>query len=275
MPAFATMAPTKPLGLTITPATVQITVDPGTPATRALTVTNNTKNAVTVSLVAEQFNVTDVDYDYSFSAPTDVTKWVSFNTNNFILGASQSQQVVYTLAAPKTAEPGGKYLSLFAQTSQGQASGITTVSRVGELLYITVAGKASQTGSLDKLTTPRFISQNTKWQALISDKGTLHFDSRWRVTLQSVFGGVVTATTGDSLILPKTTKAVNGDMPLPEGPGIYKATFTIGLGDTPAAGGSIYVFYIPMWLRWALLGIAASLVGILLRWLVPRYKRRS
>jgi uncharacterized membrane protein len=62
---------------------------------------------MTVNLEAEEFKVTDKDYDYEFIADTEVSKWATFQLSEVVLKAGESQKIKYTVGVPLTAEPGG------------------------------------------------------------------------------------------------------------------------------------------------------------------------
>jgi hypothetical protein len=241
---------TKSKGLTISPLRSELSIEPGTSIDGVLTVTNSTNNPMTVDLSAEEFSVINQQYDYAFTTESDVTKWVSFNTKEFILTKSESKNISYRVSVPLSTEPGGRYVSLLASTDAGLSqNGVQSFQRIASLLYITVSGDITRAGNLISLSTPWFISGESVWSTAIQNTGTTHFRSRYNVQIKNLLGsGVVADMSGDALILPGTVRLVSDVLPSPTFPGIYKAIYTIGLGDTPAKTETRLVLFLPPWI---------------------------
>jgi len=234
-------------GLTLSPLRSELEIAQGTLLDGTLIVTNSTDKVMTVSLSAEEFNVTNQQYDYAFTAESDVTKWVNFSSTKVDLAAGESQTISFAVGVPLTAEPGGRYISLFASTDAAiQDGGVSSRQRIASLLYVTVTGDVSRAGHLVSLSSPWAVGGNSRWSIAVQNTGTTHFRSRYNVKVQNVVGhAFVASMTGDALILPGTVRAVSDILPLPQLPGLYKYLYTIGLGDTPATVETRYVLYMP------------------------------
>jgi hypothetical protein len=246
-PASATqIAPsTTPKGLSISPIRTEFDITPGTSYSGDLRISNNTANALVVSLDAEQFNVINSQYDYSFDPTSNLVHWVTFAPSKLTLVPTSYETVHYTIAAPLNAEPHGEYISLFA--SAQTPSDPLTNERVASLLYVTVNGAVTRTGEVISINNPWLTTGSVKWAAQIRNKGTVHFRSLYSTTIHTVFGGQVNSpTNSNTLILPGTIRDVAGSSSMPQLPGIYKITYAFGLGDTPAASVTHYFLYTPL-----------------------------
>ncbi|MEP7204648.1 MAG: hypothetical protein ABI716_00445 [Candidatus Saccharibacteria bacterium] len=234
-------------GLTVSPLRSELEIAPGTSLDGGLMVTNSTDKPMKVSLNAEEFSVINQQYDYAFTEESGVASWVTFASNEVSLAAGESQKVLYRVGAPLSAEPGGRYISLFAATdSQSQSEGISSRQRIASLLYITVNGDVSRIGQLVSLSSPWVINGDSRWSVVLRNSGTTHFRSRYSAQLQNLLNHNIDASmSGDALILPGTVRAVTGALPAPKLPGFYKAIYTIGLGDTPAKIETRIVLYMP------------------------------
>ncbi len=241
-------------GLTVSPLRSELSVAPGTSDSGVLTVTNKSSQPMNVSLNAEEFKVIDQQYDYAFTKESAVAKWVTFERSDLSLKAGETSQVSYQLSAPLDAEPGGRYISLFASTDTGPSDGVVgSRQRIASLLYITVLGDVTRAGRLISLTSPWAVSGDNDWSVAIQNSGTTHFRSRYTVNVSNVFGqNVGIGSSGDALILPGTIRLISDNLPLPPFPGVYKYVYVIGLGDTPAVTETRLVLYIP---------IAAMIIG--------------
>lgn len=258
--AQAKTTATKPKGLTLSPLRSELDIAPGMSLDGMLTVTNSTDKPMKVSFNAEEFSVINRQYDYAFTTESDVTKWVTFSTAEVNLKAGDSKKISYSLGVPLTAEPGGRYISLFAGTdTETQDGGVISRQRIASLLYITVLGDVTRAGHLVSLASPWAIGGKSMWSVALQNTGSTHFRSRYNVSVRSVLGGTVVATaTGDALILPGTVRVVSDVLPAPQLPGLYKVIYTIGLGDTPATVETRWVIYMPP------VAIAVSAVAIVL-----------
>lgn len=255
-------------GLTLSPLRSELNIAPGTSLDGKLTVTNSTDKPMSVQLDAEEFKVIDQQYDYAFTEDSDTAKWVSFTPVEADLTTGQSKVISFRVGVPLSAEPGGRYISLFASTDTGTTGGSTSSrQRVGSLLYITVLGDVTRNGNLMSLTSPWAIGGGSMWSMALQNTGTTHFRSQYTVQVQKIIGGgTVASLSGDVLILPGTVRTVPDKIPLPQLPGIYKVVYTIGLGDKPSAVETRWVIYAPLW---AIIAIAIIVAG-LIWWLRKR-----
>lgn len=238
---------TDTVGLTLSPLRTELDIVPGTSESRLLSLTNNEDAAMTVSMTVEEFSVINPQYDYAFNLETEVLEWVTFSQNAIVLEPGETKEVTYTVGVPINAEPGGRYLSMFATTTTNDAtSAVASRQRIASLLYITVLGDITRSGGLVSLGAPWFVTGPTQWRATVQNTGTTHYRSRYNVVIQDLFGNTQeTNIVGESLILPGTVRLITDDVPLPKFPGVYKLTYTIGLGDTPAKQESRYLIYLP------------------------------
>ena len=234
-------------GLGLSPLRSELELTPGTSLDGTLTVTNATSTSMVVDLTAEEFSVINQQYDYAFTQESALAKWVTFSPAEATLSAGESKTVLFTAGVPLTAEPGGRYIGLFASTGTAISDGgIGSRQRIASLLYITVTGDVSRAGHLISLSSPWAVSGQSAWSVAVQNTGTTHFRSRYNVSVQNVVGhAVVASMTGDALILPSTVRAVSDTLPLPQFPGLYKYIYTIGLGDTPATVETRFVLYMP------------------------------
>jgi len=259
-------------GLTLSPLRSEIETAPGTSIEGFLTVTNSTKKPMDVAINAEAFSIINQQYDYAFTAESRINKWVTFSPNEITIGPGKNQKIQYNIGVPLSAEPGGRYISLFASTSASSQDGVVqSRQRIASLIYITVTGDVSRDGHLVSLTSPWGVfSDKSDWSLALQNTGTTHFRSRYNVKLQNILWGTAASSmSGDKLVLPGTVRAVSDKLPLPQWPGVYKIVYTIGLGDTPAVSETRLMLYLPP------LAILSSVATIVIIVLAFRFRRKS
>ena len=196
--------------LLITPLRNELVVDAGTAYKGSVTVRNTGTSSLTIKLDAQAFDVINQNYDYVFKPKSPVNDWVNFAQPSFILNAGQSYIINYLLSVPIGAEPGGKYISIFASTQPSPANGITSVDRVGSLIYLTVPGAITKTGQLLSLRSPFIMTDQVSWSATIRNSGTAHFRNNYEARLTTLCNSDVTTTQNSALILPMSVRLVQG-----------------------------------------------------------------
>ena len=234
-------------GLAISPIRTEIEVDPGKLYEQKLQLSNYSKKPITVRLSAQEFNVTDRQYDYEFKADSGISKWISFAASSIVLEPEKSKLVTYELHVPIDAEPGGHYLSLFVTNDTQTAPGeIRTQQRIGSLLYITVKGEVTRIGSLKYLESPFIFDGLQPWTMVVANTGTTHFRSKYSASIRNIFDNhEVAAASSDALVLPQTERKILASMPLLKYVGVYKVVHTVGLGDSPAAKREYIIVFVP------------------------------
>ncbi len=245
VPVDAVSTPDRRLG--ISPLRNELTITPGTSFDGKLTLTNSGQESLAVTMNAEVFSVINEAYDYSFNPSGKEVAWVTFGRKQVTVAAGTSETVSYKIAVPLDAEPGGRYLSLFASSQTNVATtGVTAINRVASLLYITVAGNVTRTGTLLSLNSPFLTFEDPTWTATVQNSGTTHFHSIYSVSVTPVFGGAsVKSAQGDSLILPSSIRLLSQSIPRPDILGIYRLDYTVGLGDVAAYQATKWMLYVP------------------------------
>jgi hypothetical protein len=234
-------------GLTVSPIRTELDAAPGTSQDKILTLTNNNDRPITVHLSVEEFSVINQQYDYAFNVETELTTWVTFTPDTLELAVGETKQATFRVGVPINAEPGGRYISMFASTNAGSSNdGALSRQRIASLIYINVLGDVSRSGTLVSLNTPWLITGPTKWTASLQNTGSTHYRSRYNVTTQPLIGNdTISRSEGDALIMPGTVRSISDELPMPQLPGIYKVVYVIGLGDTPAVTQTRYMVYLP------------------------------
>lgn len=242
------------IGLTISPLRSEINISPGTALDGILNITNYSEKPMSVGLSAEEFKVIDKKYDYGFMVKTDTSGWLSFSNDSITLDPRQSKKVNYRVNVPLSAEPGGKYISLFATTAvEGEDQANNSQQRVASLLYISVntdiLGAVSGVGKVISLSSPWLIVDGGTWIVEMQNTGKAHFRSDYSVKIYDLLNReVAKANSGSSLILPNTIREIIGNVPNINFPGLYKIKYSFGLNNSRAANYEYYILYMPIWL---------------------------
>ncbi|HUC20663.1 MAG TPA: hypothetical protein VMR98_04175 [Candidatus Polarisedimenticolaceae bacterium] len=162
-------------GLTISPPTYELNVNPGDTLQNTIRVTNDSENAVTLQVSAQDFKVGGTEGSVSVldsaADPAAFSKWFHFPTSQLQLAPKASALVPFTIAVPKKAEPGGHFATvLFSPvvTANATSTGARVVQRVGSLILMRVSGAVKEQGSIEAFHTKTFKGS---WQAVTGSDG--------------------------------------------------------------------------------------------------------
>jgi hypothetical protein len=243
------ITPNNLKGLTLSPLRTELALAPGTSLDDSLEITNSTDKPMTVNFSAEEFSVINQQYDYAFTQDSDVTKWVKFTSSEVNLAAGDSQKVAYSVGLPLSAEPGGRYISLFASTSANTVdSSIASRQRVASLLYITVEGNVTRKGEILSISSPSITASGVEQISFqLRNSGSTHYRNKYELKVASLFGSIEQSISGNALILPGSVRRITEQLPMPFWPGVYKLQMQIGLGDNPLHAEERLIIYIPVW----------------------------
>ncbi len=233
--------------ISIAPLRQEITITPGQAFNSRLVVQNPSKNATTVTLSAEAFGIINEDYDYSFSKLEEVGKWLSFGSPQLILKPGESKSSSYILSVPNNAEPGEKYIAIFASV-KNKSNIVTSIDRVGLLLYTTIAGNVTHKGEVLTSKIPTFsFDRQVSWGLRVHSTGSAHFRSKVVATVSDIFNHSISTSISEHLILPNTIRRLDNNIGIGGLPGIYKVKLLVGQGDDPAYKKTKWIIYFPLW----------------------------
>lgn len=246
-------------GLLVTPPRQYLTVEPGKPTQSSFVVANLTDHDIDVTLSVEQFSVANYTYDYKFEQPKE--DWIKLEQTKVSLKKTESKTVNYTVLAPEGARPGGHYFTIFSSVNIAQDKQI----RAATVLYVTANGALTKSSNITEDALPwitfggdvpiRFDVQNT---------GNTHFLIYISGVLRG-WGPTESSSEAAHVLLPDTTRRVEGKLPAPFVPGLYQAVYGYRDEDGKDVRKSQYILYAPLW-TWVLMaGVVWLIVAIVRR----------
>lgn len=270
----------KEQGIKVAPLRTLVAHNPGNTSSTKIKITNETNHPAIVELTAENFNVTNEQYDYSFNLGESAT-WVRFVDQEITLKSGETKEVGYSLALPANATPGGYYIALVATNKEPESTvNINEVERVASLIYLEVVGDIVREGQMLSVDMPWFTSTgHVETSVRIANQGNIHQDSRvgveyypWPLKNSSHIQQL------RALTLPNTTRQLSGTLSLGNIPGIYKLTFTYSPPQGSTQVQKLTIIYCPPWallLLITLLGISIYKIYKLSNKLLHKIKQRA
>lgn len=154
LPGLSALAQT---GVGVSPPRVELTVQPGGEVTQTVMVDNPSQfGALDVhAYFSDAFLLPDGEVIYTEAGdnPRSTAPWTAVTPLTFELLPARNEAVRYTVSVPQGTEPGTYWSVLFFESrpptvgAQPEGFGVTTVVRVGHIIYVTV-GQPSLEGSI-------------------------------------------------------------------------------------------------------------------------------
>lgn len=235
--ASATSAPD--FKLTLSPIYENLVLKPGEVSNQNVEISNQGPQPIFYSLYPTPYGVTNENYDPSFIAlpgKPNIAKWFNLSIKNGVLLPGKSYTVPYSINVPADTPAGGYYAAIFAQSSpnsiQQKGNQIQTTYRVGELFYISVAGKTISSGKVASWTANVLQSNQLNTTLRLENSGSIHFLSRIHVEFKSILGSDNFVSNLTKFVLPQTIRKVDISWKNPPPFGLYRVNGTTTTIDT-------------------------------------------
>lgn len=270
-------------GITLSPASTQLTVPAGTAIQGSFEVVNSGEESYTVNLSVAPYRIEGVDYTPQFTqlpGTVETASWVSIAGSSAQLNPHALARFNYTVSVPDNAAPGGYYAILFAETSPDETdenSGIIPHNRVGSILYITVPGEVTTSGNLTAEPSSLFVIQpNIPTGVKVSNTGGVHFVSEVTFTIRGITDKQLYQETFERYILPQTERRISTNWTPPYPIGIYSIERSAVIAGAVQTLPKQWVIYAQPWLVGLTLVIVA-VTGLILsaRVFIRKHKPRN
>lgn len=232
-------------GLAISPTRQNITATSDHLANGTFEVANASVKPLTINLSVKQFTATNYTYDYLFSDPQE--DWIKLGQTQIKLQPGEKMKIKFTTNVPSTAKPGGHYFAFFA-SSDITDTGVRQTTKVVSLLYMKVTGDIVQTGAIEDGSSPFLVmGSEIPYKFNAKNTGNIDFSAFFFGQLDGLLNKV--GQTGTShVVLPGTVRTIDGSVPAPLLPGVYRLTYGYKTDfDQQATTKTAYVLYIPPW----------------------------
>lgn len=267
----------------ITPAKVELDLEPGKVTTMKFKVQNTGAKEFEYQVFASPYSVSNEKYEQDFSAENKYTylaKWIKFSEESGKIAPDGEEEITVTVEVPKDVPAGGQYAAIFARMiepeSENDTTGITALKQVGMLIYSTnVDGNTRETGNIVEAKVPSFMfAPPIKATSVVENTGNVHADATYIMQVYPLFGDEEVYTNEENpekrTILPETrrlnTLTWDGAPQL----GIFKVKQTVKFLDEVKEIEKV-VFICPIWF----LLIILVLIFLAVFWIVSRTRGRK
>src|SRR3989344_2710881 len=281
------LLPLAASAVTVGPAKLQISIDPGQTATGFLFLKNEESKARVFYPSIQRFSVDSGGQKAFTDDNATIAKWMQL-PESIALESQDEAQVPFTMVVPEDAAPGGHFAVIWWSTSPPKGDGqVAIVTRAGILVYVRVSGNIVEKGHINAFSgDKRFV-----WSPTISfavdfvNEGNVALTPQGDLRIVNVFGAVkevLPVNPHGRIILPGS----NGGLGIAwKGSGfffgLYKADLDLTFGETNLTAEAHWWFVVisPLaglivLLAILLLFVAPPLLRRYNRWVIERAKQQ-
>lgn len=274
--------------LTVSPAKIEITADPGQTVRGEIELFNEQEETKTFYASYENFESRgDSGAPYFIGSKNGLATWVS-TAPEVTLASGERIQVPYTISIPTNTKPGGYFAAIFfgSQPAQGTGGGEVTIGgKIGVLVLLKVSGEVEESAGLVDFSTlngQRFFStlpvaleygfNNTGGDRVVP-RGEIKVKNTLQLTSATLL-----ANENEGSVLPNSTRRFEVIWGAKQGEderrgffetafmqvtdfhfGWYSAHAKLTWGESAQTASATYNFFI---IPWQLLTIVLLLIGL-------------
>ena len=239
----------------------------GNSYTKTLSITNNSVEQTSFKLSIGMADGLD-----DTSAHASIVEWATISgAGDFTLAGEASTNISIRVKVPKDANAGGQYAALVASNASGDTISLSSISAI-------VSGDDLKYGGEISNTSVSWFNLNPeiKSQVGINNTGNVAFDSTYKFTVKSIFGGdPIYEATETSVMYPSGGSEIHLDWAEAPAVGLYNVTQAVtyvnGAGEIVEHTTTRIVIMCPIWL---LVVKAVIVIGIIVL-IVVLVKRRG
>lgn len=270
--------------LTVSPATLEITVDPGQVYTGEVEIFNEQDSTKTFYTSFENFEPQgNSGAPYFIGAKDGLATWIK-SEDAITIESGQRVPVAYTISVPENAKPGGYFAAFFfgTQPPTGEKGGEVSIGgKIGILILLRVSGDIEESAGIANFSATRRVVSTlpVSMEYSFTNTGGDRVVPKGEVVIINTFGKEVVmllANENNGSVLPASTRAFTVQWQNEEAQeltgffstalsqikdfhfGRYKANLSLTWGQSGQTGSQTEVFYI---VPWQLLTIVVLMVG--------------
>ena len=152
---FALSLPVSAAGIVLTPPKFEFNAKAGETINDVVKITNNDPTPLVLNAEAQDFVASGETGQPAFISPEkndvaiSLAKWININNGQQVtILPGEKKEIPFTITVPATAEPGGKYGTIFF-FPPSQGGQVAIVQKIGSLVLVRVAGDVKEEGKLE------------------------------------------------------------------------------------------------------------------------------
>ena len=256
-------------GLTVSPPSQEVTVDPGGTVTIKAKLRNPGNTTLPIAVHIEDFTAKGEEGQVELTAdsPYSVASWAKVSPSSFNLAAGETREVTATINAPANAAGGHFGSFVFEVKATNQSGAAALAQEIASLFLIRVSGPVDEKLDLVSFSAPAYSEFGPiPFELDFKNSGNVHTKTYGLVNVTDMFGRKVAdvVVTGVN-IFPNSNRIVRSKLDKMFLFGNYKATALMyyGSAQTESLSATTTFFVFPT--RIAVIILAVIVILYLLR----------
>lgn len=243
------------------------------------------------------YSEADDTYKLGFSNEnsfTQITRWITFKDKDgnyvkkstYTIDKNGALEISYRVSTPENIPAGGQYAVIFVHTLNGVVSenGIKTEASPGIVIYgRSTEGEAIVSAEISDMKIENSVTDNGGTRnnfyasAKVKNTGNVDFNATGVLKVESILGGgsyETSGTNGRISVIPETELVVSDEWENTPSFGLYKATWTVTVGEQTEVVEKIIFLMSPMAIIILIILLTFAIVGIIIM-VRKRKERRS
>ena len=263
--------------LELTPVNRRMALDLGETREDAITIKNVSDEKVSLSVYVTPFSNGDGGETQDFETETkytQISRWMKVKDEGgeymdkveLSLGPKESRKIGYIINVPESAPSGGQYASVVSELAPaegGNETDIKTISRVGMVLFATIAGETNRSAQITDIEAQvAAINNNIGVKFTVKNSGNIDFQASAEIAVSSIFGKELYRNSSLVSVLPENSKTVVAEWGETPGFGLYRLDYNINALDINATGHQYVLVMSPLLLAAFIIVIIGAAVSI-------------
>ena len=262
--------------LELTPVTKRLALAPGEEKTNTLTLKNTSPEPLSLKIYSTPYSNGDDGESQDFETETtftQVSRWITLKKEDgtfdkeitLSIKPEETKEITYRISTPDNAPAGGQYATIISEIVPDSSAGdmIQTISRVGMVLYVSVAGETQRAASISDIkTTMIAIGENVGIDFTVSNHGNIDFQTTTLIKVSSLGGKELFENTTISSVLPRNSKTIVSEWGSTPRFGIFRLDYTIDALDIRVEGSRYVLSLTPLLLGFFIVLLALTIVAI-------------
>lgn len=270
--------------LMVSPSRIEIpdTINPGESYTGTFKVINSGDTDIKYRVYASGYMVSFVENNDNYSQIFDqdgpytaVSKWFTFSKDTGNLKPGEKDEITYTINVPADAPAGGQYAAIMAEIDNDEDQMFVSKSRVGTLVYSSIAGETKIDAKIIDNKIPSFLFEPPVYAtSLVENNGNVHLTASYSLQVFPLFSDEELYTNEEEpethIVMPETRRFITSKWENSPSFGIFRVVQTVKIADQESREEKL-VILCPLWL----IIIIIALIFMMAFWLVSRHKSRQ
>lgn len=265
----------KEYSVTMTPAHINLDLDPGSVYTGKLTVKNGGTKTIDFVPSVQSYRPSDHTYESNFMISnryTEISEWITVDNKSVTLNPGEEAEIEYTIVVPANAHGGSQYavVGIYTESGNSETSIIQSRYSIYSSLRADISGDATRAGYIALQQADGFLlNPPISGTVSVANTGNIASDSTTTLRVMNALTGEEVYNNTDNpvrySVVPETIRDYEVKWDGSPSLGVFNVTITTSFIDETATISKT-IFLCPLWLIIAIIGIIIiGIVAIILR----------